>query len=419
MYRTLTSSWPIFFGLALIMVGNGLQGTLLGVRATIEGFDTAVIGLIMSLYYLGFLAGSYYVPKLISKVGHIRVFTALASMASATVLIHGLYPDPWLWGGVRVFTGFGYAGLYIVVESWLNNMATNKTRGKILALYQIVTYLGLVGGQFLLNFADPATINLFVITSILVSLALLPISLSSRPAPDFEEPDHIGLKKLFKISPLGLAGAFVVGLGSATIFGIGAVYATNIGLSLSQVSIFLAVYIFGGVAFQIPIGWFSDRYDRRIVILVLSFLTCLVSFGCYFSTESIYLLYLFMFALGGVSLSIYGQCLAHTSDHLEPKQYVAAISSLILINGVGAAIGPFLISLGMSFIGSYVFFIIIGTAFGVFLVYGIYRTRARDAVPMDEQGDSLTMPARPSPIVMTITEESNQVLKDMDRDESK
>jgi MFS family permease len=254
MIRTLSKSWPLFFGLALIMVGNGLQGTLLGIRASIEGFDTKTIGLIMSLYYLGFLGGSYYVPKLVGKVGHIRVFTALASLASTTVLLHGLYPDPWLWALIRAFTGFAYAGLYIVVESWLNDISTNKNRGRVMSLYLLITNAGLVLGQFLLNVASPEVIDLFIMTSILVSIALLPISLSSRPAPIFEEPHPVSLKSLYKISPLGLIGCLGIGITNGTMFSMGAVYATDIGLSLPQISVFMAAYILGGVFFQITVG---------------------------------------------------------------------------------------------------------------------------------------------------------------------
>ncbi len=416
MYRILTTSWPIFFGLAIIMVGNGLQGTLLGIRASIEGFDTVLIGLIMSLYYFGFLSGSYYVPKLISKVGHIRVFTALASLASSTVLIHGLYSDPWLWAIIRVFTGFAYAGLYIVVESWLNNSATNKTRGTILSLYLLITYAGLALGQFLINIADPAQIDLFVMTSILVSIAILPICLSTRPAPPFEETEHISLKSLFKISPLGLTGAFVVGIGSAVIFGLGAVYAKASGFSLPEVSFFMAFYIMGGVFFQIPIGKLSDRFDRRSILLGLTLMSSILAATCFVFAGNVLLLNIFMFLFGGASLAIYGQCLAHTNDHLEPRQYVAAISSLILVNGVGAALGPFLVSIGMSVVGNFVFFPLISFIFFAFFIYGLLRMRARESVPLEDQGDSLIMPARASSIAVMMAEETNDTLKKMEED---
>ncbi|HPF77727.1 MAG TPA: MFS transporter [Alphaproteobacteria bacterium] len=418
MLRTLTSSWPLFFGLALIMIGNGLQGTLLGVRATIEGFDTATIGLIMSLYYLGYLAGSIYVPKMVSKVGHIRVFTALASLASTTVLLHGLYPDPWLWAIIRAFTGFAYAGLYIVVESWLNDLSTNKTRGQVLSLYLLITNIGLVGGQFLLTVADPEQIDLFIMTSVLVSIALLPISLSSRPAPAFDEPEKVPLKKLYKISPLGLVGSFGIGITNGTMFSMAAVYATAMDLSLAQISTFMAAYIIGGVAFQIPIGKLSDRYDRRKVIIAVTLAASLVGFLCFLASGmSLFILYAALFVFGGLSLTIYGLCLAHTNDHLEPRQFVAASSSMILVNGLGAAIGPFAISVFMSIFGIQYFFPIIAMTFFALSAYGFHRTNMRAPVPLEEQTDHIVLPTtRPTPLSLAITEEGHAIMKEMEKD---
>jgi MFS family permease len=410
----LNKSWPLFFGLALIMVGNGLQGTLLGVRASIEDFNTTATGLMMSLYYVGFVVGSYLVPKMVSRVGHIRVFTALASLASTTVLLHGLFVDVYLWIFVRMLTGFSYAGLFIVVESWLNNTSTNKTRGKILSVYQVITYGGLVAGQFLLTVADPSGVSLFILTSILVSIALLPISLSSRPAPSFEEPETISLKRLLIISPLGIIGAFGSGFGASILFSLGAVYATKIGLTLPQISTFMAAYMVGGVAFQIPIGWLSDKYDRRKIIITICFLSFLSALSCYFAEGSSALFYISFFVLGGMSLSIYGQCLAHMNDHISEKQYVAAGSTLIFVNGVGAAIGPFMISLFMNQLGIHVFFPMIAIIFGALFAYGVYRTSRRAPIPLEEQTDSITMPARSSTLVLNIMEESAETVKKME-----
>lgn len=414
MHRALISSWPLFFGLSLIMLGNGLQGTLLGVRATIEGFDTATIGIIMSLYYFGFLGGSYYVPKLISQVGHIRVFTALASLASTTVLLHGLYPDPWLWAIIRGFTGFSYAGLYIVVESWINNASTNKTRGQMFGVYQLISYGGMAVGQFALNIAEPSEIDLFVMTSILVSVALLPIALSSRPAPNFEEPEPLSLKRLYVISPLGLMGCFIVGFGGAAIFGLGAVYASEIGMSIPQISTFMALFIIGAVVSQIPIGFISDKYDRRLVIIGTALVSAVISLICFAVSNNPYLLNIVFFFLGGISLPIYGLSMAHINDHLSPRQYVGASASAILVNGVGAAAGPLLISLLMSLFGTQTYFLSIALVFFYLVGYGVYRTQKREAVPMEEQGDYTAMPARPTPISMTITEEGHAILKEME-----
>lgn len=396
------------------MVGNGLQGTLLGVRATIEGFDTTAIGLIMSLYYLGYMLGSYYVPKMVSRVGHIRVFTALASLASTTVLLHGLYPDPWLWSIIRAFTGFSYAGIYIVVESWLNDSSTNKTRGQTMSIYLLISNAGLIGGQFLLNIASPEQIDLFIITSVLVSLALLPISLSSRPAPAFNEPEPVSIKKLYKFSPLGLVGSFGIGITNGTMFSMGAVYAADMGLSLPQISTFMAVYILGGVIFQIPVGKLSDHFDRRKVIIFITLAAALVGFGCFLTSElGLIFLYLTLFVFGGLSLTIYGLCLAHTNDHLTPRQFVAASSSLILVNGVGSAIGPFTVSIFMAIMGIGYFFPVIAMAFLCISIYGFHRTHMRPSVPLEEQGDHIVMPPRPTPISMTITEEGHAIMKEM------
>ena len=419
MRRTLITSWPLFFGLALIMIGNGMQGTLLGVRASIEGFDTATIGIIMSLYYFGFLGGSYYVPKLISRVGHIRVFTALASLASTTVLLHGLYPEPWLWAFIRAFTGFSYAGLYIVVESWLSNASTNKTRGKIFGVYQVIGFGGMMIGQFGITIVDPARIDLFVIASILVSFALLPIALSSRPAPDFEEPEPLSLKRIFVISPLGLVGTFSTGIGTGAVFGLGAVYASGMGMPIPQISTFMALYILGGVVLQIPIGWISDKFDRRIVMIIISAITAIVSVLCFAVSNNPYILNGTFFLLGAVSLPIYGLAMAHINDHLTPRQYVGASASAILANGLGAAIGPLVISVLMSIFGLQLYFPLIASTFLGLVIYGVYRTRQRDAIPVEEQGDHQTMPIRPTPISMTITEEGHSILKEMGKSEGK
>lgn len=419
MIKTVSTSWPLFFGLGLIMIGNGLQGTLLGVRASIEGFETITIGVIMSLFYFGFLAGSHYVPKMVNNVGHIRVFTALASLASSTVLIHGLIPEAWVWAPVRFFTGFAYAGLYIVVESWLSNQSTTKTRGKIFGVYQFISYGGMVIGQFFLNFADPAGINLFIIASILVSIALLPIALSSRPAPEFDEPETLSLKSLYKISPFGLIGVFAVGFGASALFSIGAVYATEIGMTLPQISTFMALYIFGGVASQIPIGWLSDRFDRRVVIIGTSMAASLIAALAWAISGSPYLLNCVIFLLGTLTLPIYGLCMAYINDHLNPKQFVAASSSAILTNGIGAAMGPLIITFFMTVFGTYMFFPSISFIFLCLTVYGLFRMSQREAIPMKDQSDHINMPLRPTPISMAITEEGHNIMKELEDEEKK
>ncbi len=409
MHKTLVSSWPLFFGISMIMVGSGLQGTLLGVRATLENFPTYSIGLIMSMYYVGFMLGSHYVPKLIQGVGHIRVFAALASIASTTVLIHALFPTEGVWGIVRAITGFSYAGLYIVIESWLNQAADNKTRGTIMAAYLIVLYAAMAVGQFLLTLYDPMGMELFVLTSILVTLAVLPISLSSRPAPKFEAPVKVSPKELFKTSPLGVYGVFASGMAGACLFSIGPVYAADAGFSLSQISTFMAAAIVGGVLLQFPIGRCSDVFDRRRVLIAVSAATALFcALAIFVAPMSVYALYLAMFLIGGTALTIYGLASAHTNDHLAPAQIVAASASMLMVNGLGSVMGPFLSTFLMNLTAPWMFFAFMGAAYGSVAIFGLYRTTRAAPVPRDQQDKFVAQPSPSSNMMIqkSVDEES-------------
>ena len=240
MLRKILPIWALFIGIAMITLGNGLQGTLLGVRASIEGFPTTTTGLVMSCYYAGFLLGSIYTPRFVMKVGHIRVFAALASLASAAVLIHSLFLDPLIWGLARLVAGTSFAGMFVVAESWLNGQSTNEIRGKILSIYMIIQYGGFIGGQFLLNLSSPEGYSLFILISIMLSFALVPILITAVPAPVFEEPEHVGLRDLWKISPLGVFAGMNVGIAHGAIWGMGAVFAQNSGRTVTETSIFMA-----------------------------------------------------------------------------------------------------------------------------------------------------------------------------------
>lgn len=397
MRHTIVKIWPLFFGLALMMVGNSLQGTLLGVRADIENFSVFTTGLIMSAYYIGFLGGSHYVPKLVASVGHIRVFAALASIASTTILLHAVFIDPWVWGLTRIVTGFAYSGLYIVVESWLNDASTNKTRGKMLGMYMFITYAGMVVGQFLLTIADPSTIELFVLTSVLVSLALLPISLSNRPAPDFSVGETIGFLTIWKRSPLGVAGMIASGFGSATMFSLGAVFVLQMDLGVKMVSTFMSAFIIGGVLLQIPISTLSDKMDRRKVIIALCLLSTLSAGVMYVGIfTSPIIITIGAFLVGCFSLPIYGQCASHVNDHLLPRQFVAASATLLLINGCGSIIAPTLVSTFMEVMGSEGFVVSVCACYAALFLFGLYRAFKAAPVPMEDQGDTIFMPARGS-----------------------
>ncbi len=415
MFNALKVSWALFLGLALIMVGNGLGGSLVGVRTQIEGFDNTFTGLIIAGYFAGFFLGSIFVPKLMANVGHVRVFGALAALASLTILVFPLFVDPYVWIVMRVFTGLAYAGLYIVVESWLNDRATNDTRGQILALYLIISSSGVAGGQLLLNAYDPANFELFTIVSVLISLASVPVLVSAAKAPDFEAPESMGPLRLYKISPLGTIGMVLVGLTAGVLIGMGPAYAFQV-FGTGFASLFMTAVFVGGFLLTWPIGRLSDIFDRRTVIVATALLAALLSLtGLYFqdrgdmnmleSYQQFYamgddlfsdrnLLLLIALGLGGVAISLYSLCIAHTNDYLTPKQMVAASSTLIMANGLGAMLGPNLVGFIMDMVGTPGFF---WTLFGinaVFVGFGVYRMTRRPSLASEDQGTFVTVDSR-------------------------
>jgi MFS family permease len=407
MYSAIASAWALLLGMALIMLGNGLQGTLLGVRATLEGFPTTVTGFVMTGYFAGFLAGSVLAPKIVQRVGHIRVFAALASLASSSALVHAVFVDPWTWGAMRLVTGFSYAGLYVVAESWLNDRATNETRGQILSIYMVIAYGGMTMGQILLNLADPGGFVLFVLISVLVSLALVPISVTAVPAPSFDTPAHVGLRQLYRISPLGVLGGFGTGMANGMVFGMGAVYARVAGMSVSEVSLFMGLILLGGLLLQWPVGRISDVFDRRRVILaVTAFATALgllLALVPDLLTQSKLGL---VFLLGGTVLPMYSLCGAHLNDHLDASQMVAANSGYVLINGLGASLGPVTVSLAMAAAGPDGFFMALSAVLGAIALFTAWRMTRRASVPQAEQGLFVGMPPRTSPIAGQLNPET-------------
>jgi len=383
------------------MLGDGLQGTLLAVRADQEGYSATTTGLIMSSFYVGFLSGSIMTPRIVLQVGHIRVFAALAAMASAAILVHAVFLHVGVWVGLRLISGFCFAGLYVVAESWLNDRATNKTRGKLLSLYMLVTYIGVGLGQLLLNLADPQGYPLFVLTSVLISIAVVPLLLSASASPRFEESVNIKIKELFELSPLGVFGMFIEGFVTATFFALGPVYAQRLGLTLKEISYFMAAAMVGTVILQWPIGALSDRFDRRLVLTIVVLLTALAAFACVpLSAKSTAIMLLAVAVFAGLALPLYSLCLAHTNDHLVATQMIAASGTLVLISGLGAVAGPLLVAAMMDKFGNQSFFISIGIAYLFTGAFALYRMTQRPATPLDKQGTVTPAAVHPSSAVI-------------------
>ncbi len=397
MLEAVKSVWALLFGFALLMLGNGLQGALLGLRASLEGFGTGVTGLVMSAYFLGILFGAAVTPKLVLRVGHIRVFAALASMASAFVLLHALFLTAPVWFGIRLVTGFCFSGLYVVAESWLNQAASNETRGKLLSIYMIISFASTGFGQLLLNVADPGGFPLFMLISVLVSLALVPISLTRTSAPQIVTPQAISLKQLYELSPLGFLTCLFSGLSMGAFFGMGAVYGKLSGYSIAQLSLLLSLPLLGLVLFQLPIGALSDRFDRRLILCSSAFASTFLAIVCIISSNYSFLAVCLSFTLyGGFSMPIYSLALAHTNDSLNSDQMLEASSKLVFVFGLGSVFGPLTAGLAMDIFGPNAFFIYFALVFAVIGSFGSYRMTQRDAVPMEERGEFVLVAPRAS-----------------------
>lgn len=379
------------------MLGDGLQATLLAVRADQEGFSATTTGLVMSSFYLGFLLGSILSPRITAQVGHIRVFAAFAALASASILVHAIFVNVPVWLLLRFISGFSFAGLYIVAESWLNDRATNATRGKLLSLYMVVSYLGVGAGQLMLNLGSPGEYPLFILTSVLISIAVIPLLLSAGSPPAFKEAVGISLVEMFRLSPLGMVGMFGVGLVTATFFALGPVYGQRIGLDLKEITYFMTAAVIGTVLFQGPVGALSDRFDRRIVLTVLTLLTTLSAPLCLYAMliSTDYLL-LAIGLFGGLAFPLYSVCIAHTNDRLEPSQMIAASGALVLVGGLGAVVGPVLIATIMDQLGEDAFFWSMSAVHGLIGIFALYRMARREAIPLGKQGPSTPTAVHPS-----------------------
>ncbi|RED13141.1 MFS transporter [Pontivivens insulae] len=417
MVAVFLNSWALFLGLLLLMLGNGIQGTLLGVRGAIEGFDATTMSWVMSAYFAGFLAGSRLAPKMIQNVGHVRVFAALGSLISAAFILYAAFPNPFAWAAMRLIVGFCFSGVYVVCESWLNGAATNETRGKTLSLYVIVQMAGVVSAQAFINFADPADYALFVLISVLVSISFAPILLSATPAPVFQTTKPMTLRKLVETSPLGSFGMFFLGGMFAAMFGMSAVYGAEKGLSISDISLFVAVIYSGGLLLQYPIGWLSDRMDRRQLIAHVCLAGGVVMVvGLLFSSD-FYVLMVAGFVMGGLSNPLYSLLIAYTADYLESDDMAAASGGLMFINGCGAVLGPFIVGTLMTQFGPDYYFAFMAFCFGAVAIYAYYRMSQRAAPSVDETGAYAYVTPQATPVVMEVAQEYAIELAEEDLDD--
>ena len=388
MLQEIKASWALLLGIGFIMVGNGLQGTLLGVRASLEGFEVFTTGVVMSFYFSGMLIGSILTPKLVARVGHIRVFAALASTASIAILLHSIYVNPYTWSLMRLVTGICFSGLFVVTESWLNDRASNENRGAILSVYMVVVTLGMGSGQFLLNVADPASTDLFILISVIISFALVPILLTARPAPAFDQGESMSIFALYKVSPLAVISNALTGAAHGTAFGLGAVYGLQKGFDNSLVALFMASFLWGGFLLQWPIGRLSDKYGRRGVMLlnaIVAVILCLLA-AVWDTTSSSYIPLIVI--VGGSVMPMYSLCIAYASDRLSPEQIVSASGAMVMASGIGLSTGPILVAFAMSRFGPDVYFVGMASAFVAIILAVLNSMRYREVTPEDVEDQS-------------------------------
>ena len=392
MRALLAAIFSLLLSYCLFIMGNGLFNTLLGVRARIEGFSNDVTGLVMSGHFIGLLLGSLFAARVVQRVGHIRAFAAFASAMSIVALCHPLWINPVFWFGLRLLTGFSMAGLILVTESWLNTRAPDGKRSQTMALYMTSNYLAAGTGQFLLPLADPGGFRLFIIASILYSLALLPMLLTGASAPPTSRGERAGLGEVLRVSPVAFVGAVFAGLLSGGWFGMGPVFAGNVGFSIPQVSVFMACGVLGGFMLQMPVGRIADRFDRRFVLAAIAAVAAagaawalleanyVISHG----GEPRVTLFVAIFIYVGITTTVYSLCNAHANDLSHPERRIQTASGLLLAFAAGASLGPTLSGVVMTRFGD-------SALFGLFIAlhlalsaFAIYRSTRRSAISREE-----------------------------------
>lgn len=380
MTRMVTSFSALILSIILLVGGNAFLMTLLGVRLSLESVSPGVIGWILVCYSIGFVLGTVYVHQIISRVGHIRTFAAFAAMAAACALLYPMAVSEPFWAFLRALSGFSAASVMVVIESWFSSRATNANRGTLFAVYQIVFYLSVAGGQLLMNVGEPSSFVPFSLAAVLLTVALIPLALTRMEAPEVGFTERLSFFALARESFSGVAGALVCGVLIGAFYALGPVYATMVGLEVSRVSTFMASAIVAAMLLAWPIGWLCDRVDRRRVMSWVA-LTAAVAAALvvFFGADRLWLLTLLVAVFTGLSATLYPIAVAITNDRMENSRIVAASATLLLSYGVGSVVGPVVMAQMISIVGPDGLFL--GSA--GFLVLLVLATRYRIASTRD------------------------------------
>lgn len=402
MLRVIVSLFSLLLAVASLLIGMGALGTLLGVRAGMAQFGAPITGVVMGAYFLGYIIGSFVCPPLLRRVGHIRAFAVMSAVVTAVALIHSLYVEPIAWFALRVINGTCMMGLYMIVESWLNAITPNERRGQVFAVYMATTLVALGAGQYLILVGDLASSVPFALAAIFISLAVVPIGITRIGQPEPVVAPSLSLKRLYRLAPLGVVGALGAGLITGAFWGMGPLFAQRLGLPPREIALFMSAVIFGGALLQWPIGRLSDNSDRRKVLAVISLggvISALTAYGVAFTLPNT--LFVVAFIYGGFAFTVYSLSVAHTNDHLGKEHTLEAARSLLLLNGIGAVIGPMLAGLLMDKLGTGSLLIYLATVLAALGLYALYRTRVH-------------IPVIPAESFKPMAENTSQVVLEMD-----
>ena len=383
----------LFLGVGMLIAGNSLFTTLLAVRMGIEGMPTLSIGIVLACNSVGFILGARTSHWFVERVGHIRSFAALAALAACSALLHPIFVSQIVWGVLRVLTGYCAASLYTIAESWINAKVPNYIRGRVLSLYMVISFLALGSGQLMLNLGGPETFVSFSVVAMLFAVGLVPVALTRMEAPVPEPGGRLGILALTRISPLGVALCFSSGAINGAFFNMGPLFAQQSGFDTGQVSTFMATAIFAGLVLQWPVGWLSDRFDRRKVVMWVLAGVAAASFAIVVVGDPAFLVLLSLVSLfGGLAFTLYGQGLTHANDFADASELLSISAGLLFAFGVGAVVGPVAASAIMSLTGPFGLFVFTGALTVVLALFVVYRMRQREPLPVEDQTPFSPMP---------------------------
>ena len=412
MNKILKNSWALFLGMSFIMLAYGFQGSLLGVRAVQENFSLTATGFMMSGYFVGYFIGAKFITNIIGRVGHIRSFAAFASAASVAILAHSLFVNPLTWFLLRVVTGISMASIYTIAESWLNDRSSNKNRGSILSVYMIILYGSMGIGMFFLNFSAPENFEPFILVSLLMSVALIPILMTKRKAPTFKKIQGMSLKELYETSPLGMVSALIYGAVQSALFLLLAVYAASMNFTILEISIVTFLLAVSGAISQWPIGKLSDVLDRRKVIIYSTFGAAFFAICAIFASRQMYLpdglatsktwFYICVILFSFLSLPMFAIILAYTNDYIPKEKFVVAGAGLQIAFGLGAMSGPLMCSIFMDIVGINGFWMFLAIFHSLIGIFGIYRIKVRSEVQENPDSQFTAMPESITPVGMEL-----------------